>query len=164
MILVTVGTAIPFDRLLRAVDAIPPGEEIIAQTGRSNAPSTRATCIEFLPYDELVAHVRRARVVVAHAGVGSVVTALLHGKRPIVVPRLSRFGETVDDHQLPFARRLHRAGLVTCIEDVDRLPDLLVDGLEHSAVPPQAESGLASELSAYLHTLIATRAREAIPR
>ena len=60
------------------------------------------------PFDELVEHVRRARVVVSHAGVGSVLTALANGKRPVVVPRLHRFGEAVDDHQLPFAPQARR--------------------------------------------------------
>ena len=43
------------------------------------------------------------------------------GKRPIVVPRRLHLGEAVDDHQLPIARRLDATGIVTLLEDADRL-------------------------------------------
>jgi UDP-N-acetylglucosamine transferase subunit ALG13 len=66
---------------------------------------------------------RRARAVVTHAGVGSVMTALLAQKRPIVVPRLRRHGEAVDDHQLGFARRLDEGGLAVLVEDLGRLAE-----------------------------------------
>jgi UDP-N-acetylglucosamine transferase subunit ALG13 len=56
--------------------------------------------------------------VISHAGVGSIMVALSHGKRPIVVPRLERFGEAVDDHQLQVATLLDRAGRVTAVDDL----------------------------------------------
>ena len=118
MILVTVGTLhFPFERLLRAVDELPGDEELVVQSRAPGTRPARARCVEDLPYEELVAEIRRARVVICHAGVGSILTALANGKRPIVVPRLERYGEAVDDHQLAFGRRLGEAGLVTFVED-----------------------------------------------
>ena len=64
-------------------------------------------------------------MVVCHAGVGSIMLARRCGKRPIVVPRRLHLGEAVDDHQLPIARRLHANGVVTLVEDVDRLPEAI---------------------------------------
>lgn len=117
MIVVTVGTnEAPFDRLLAAFDVDRPEEELLVQYGASSVRPRGATCVEFLSYDELVEAIRRARVVVMHAGVGSIMTALANGKRPLVVPRLRRFGEAVDDHQLSLGRRLHDGGLVTLVE------------------------------------------------
>lgn len=118
MILVTLGTLhFPFDRLLRAIDALPGDEELVVQSRAGSFRPPRARWYDDLPYDELVGEIVRARVVVCHAGVGSVLTALAHKKRPVVVPRLQRYGEAVDDHQLPFGRRLAAAGLVTLVED-----------------------------------------------
>ena len=68
-----------------------------------------------------MATIRRARVVVTHAGVGSVMVSLANGKRPVVVPRLKSFGEAVDDHQLQLGRRFAAAGLVTLVEAPDGL-------------------------------------------
>jgi beta-1,4-N-acetylglucosaminyltransferase len=126
VIFVTVGTnEAAFDRLIVALDRIPPGEEVFAQCGSSAHRPARATCVDFLPFEELTDLVRRARIVVTHAGAGSTMVALANGKQPIVVPRLRRYGEAVDDHQLHFARRLAESGLVTMAEDPDNLVDAL---------------------------------------
>jgi UDP-N-acetylglucosamine transferase subunit ALG13 len=123
MIFVTVGTnEATFDRLLAALDGIPAGEELLVQHGPSTVRPAGATCVDYLPFDELVEAVRRARVVVTHAGVGSMLSALANGKRPVVVPRLARFGEAVDDHQVPLGRRLGEQGLVMFVEDPADLP------------------------------------------
>lgn len=118
MILVTVGTnEARFDRMLLTLEATLPDEELLVQHGPSPIRPPGATCVDYLPYEELVYAIRRARVVVTHAGVGSIMTALANGKRPVVVPRLQRFGEAVDDHQVELGRRLHEAGLVTLVEN-----------------------------------------------
>ena len=157
VIFVTLGTHdFPFDRLLRALDRLPGDEELVVQT---RAPGVRPAGARrgstTLPYDELAEDIRRARVVVCHAGVGSVLTALANGKRPVVVPRLARFGEAVDDHQLAFARRLGEAGAVTLVEDVDALPAALAAPPEP---PPAFGAGrLAADLRQTLERLVYSR-------
>ncbi len=150
MIFVTIGTHEPFARLLQALDRFPGDEEIVVQCGLSPVRPTRATCVDFLTYDELVTHVRNARVVVAHAGVGTIMTSIENGKRPVVVPRLARLGEAVDDHQLELARRLDRAGLVTIVENVSMLPDVVSTHDGGSSVDAGAAGGLSRELFEYL--------------
>jgi len=150
MILVTVGTAEPFDRLLRAVADLDGEEPIVVQYGVSTIRPERATCVSFMPFDELVALIRDARVVVTAAGVGTVMTVLAGGKRPIVVPRLKRHGEAVDDHQLAFARRVAEAGLVTIVEDESRLGAAVSDTATASAPPMLGENRLAADLRDYL--------------
>jgi UDP-N-acetylglucosamine transferase subunit ALG13 len=139
MIFVTVGTYdAPFDRLLHALAELPPGEELIVQHGSSAVRPAGALCFDFRPFDEIVAQVRAARVVIAHAGVGSVMIALANGRRPVVMPRLGRFAETSDDHQLAFARRLARAGLVRLVESAAELAAAVA---EDAAPPPLTGSG-----------------------
>lgn len=151
MILVTVGTnEARFDRLLLEIDALPPGEELIVQHGPSHVRPARATCVDYLPFDELVALLRRARVVVTHAGVGSVMTALTNGKRPIVVPRLARYGEAVDDHQLPFAVRLDAAGIVRLVRDPAKLPGALAHDQDVSTSEIRPDRQLVDELRTFL--------------
>jgi UDP-N-acetylglucosamine transferase subunit ALG13 len=127
MIFVTTGTCDPFDRLLSAVDAARFDEELVVQHGVSSVRPADARCVDFLPFGELVELVRSARVVITHAGVGSVLTTLTIGKRPVVVPRLAQAGDAVDDHQLEFARRLAARGLVTLVEDVSKLREAIGD-------------------------------------
>ena len=157
MIFVTVGTnEAPFDRLVRAVEHFPDGEELLVQHGSSSIRPANATCIDYVSFDVLVDHVRRARAVVTHAGIGSMIVALANGKRPIVVPRLQRFGEAVDDHQIPLAHRLAEKGAIQLVESVDLLPDALVE-----AAPSSVEVGddgrLSRELRAHLESLVRGR-------
>jgi UDP-N-acetylglucosamine transferase subunit ALG13 len=148
VIFVTLGTqAFPFDRLLRGLEGV--DEELVVQGGTSTVRPEGATWFDYVEYPELLEHVRRARVVVSHAGVGSVMTVVAEGKRPVVVPRLQRHGEAVDDHQLPLARRLAAAGLVTLVEDAQLLAAALAE------TPPApatlaGEGGIAADLRAYL--------------
>lgn len=118
MILVTVGTnEQPFDRLVRAAAQLETDEPLLVQYGSSRVPHGAGEWVDFLSFEDLAARAREARVVVCHAGVGSIMMARRCGHRPIVVPRRHNLGEAVDDHQLTLARRLELAGAVSLLED-----------------------------------------------
>jgi UDP-N-acetylglucosamine transferase subunit ALG13 len=127
MILVTTGSSgAPFDRLISVIERLEArDEEIVVQHGPSKIRPSGATCVDFLPFERLSELVRTARVVVAHAGVGSILLCLTWGQAPVVVPRQSRYGEVIDDHQLMLARRLVTLGAVTCVEDANHLPEVV---------------------------------------
>ncbi|MDX6476211.1 MAG: hypothetical protein QOH95_1722 [Gaiellaceae bacterium] len=149
MIFATTGTCEPFDRLLQAFDAVELEEELVVQHGISPVRPRGARCIDFLAYAELVELVRSARVVVTHGGVGSVLTALANGKRPIVVPRLAARGEAIDDHQLEFVRKIAAAGVIDLLEDPSDLgARLATTQVGTRGVAPDAR--LVSELRDYL--------------
>lgn len=151
MIFVTVGTnEARFDRLLAALDGLPDGTDLFVQHGPSSIRPAGAACAEYLSFDEIVEKMRAARAVVTHAGVGSVLTALLSGARPIVVPRLQRYGEAVDDHQLEFGQRAERAGLVTLVEDAADLPSAIARHEQSPPPPPRPDERLVQELHGFL--------------
>lgn len=113
MILALVGThEQPFDRLLRAVDELPTDELRVVQTGHSHYAPAACEAHGFLPFDEVKRLMTAASVVITHAGTGSVMLALSLGRKPVVVPRLRRFGEHVDDHQVQLVETLAEDGLV----------------------------------------------------
>lgn len=60
---------------------------------------------------------REARVVACHAGVGTIMTARAVGKTPLVIPRLSRHDEHVDDHQLQIAIEFASHDLIVMLRD-----------------------------------------------
>lgn len=149
MILVTVGTSTtPFDRLLRAVEPLAAGEELVVQHGPSPVRPSGARCVETLPFEELAALVGSARAVVTHAGVGTVLACLGAGRTPVVVPRRAALGEAVDDHQVELGRRLARLGVVTLVEDESEL----AAAVAHAPRAAEAPRGhrLAAELRGYL--------------
>jgi UDP-N-acetylglucosamine transferase subunit ALG13 len=87
--------------------------------------------VPFVSAREAVGYVERARVVVTHAGVGSFLVARRAGHVPVVVPRLHRFDEHVDDHQAELARALERVRELIAVWDVARLAEAV------RAVPPR---------------------------
>jgi UDP-N-acetylglucosamine transferase subunit ALG13 len=162
VIFVTVGTnEAGFDRLLQAVERLP-RRDLVVQCGHGRHRPQNARCVEFMPFAALVEHIRDAQGVITHAGAGSVMVALGQGRTPIVVPRLHRFGEAVDDHQLDFARRLAAKGLVVLVEDPERLVDV---PLSSEPISMQLEdSALADELRTYLDDVVGQRPSSASRR
>jgi UDP-N-acetylglucosamine transferase subunit ALG13 len=154
MIFVTVGTGEqPFDRLLRAFESLSFDEPLVVQRGPSTVEPESAACFDYLPFSEMLAQMQDARVVITHAGVGSVIAALTAGKRPVVVPRRRCFGEAVDDHQVEFARRLADSGLVRLVDDPRDLDDALAKGADDRAVEPaevKEESPLVADIRSYV--------------
>ena len=158
MIVVTVGSnGAPFDRLLRELDGIDATEDMLVQHGPSRIRPKNARCVPFLHFAELEAAVRSARLVVTHAGVGSVLLSLMNGKHPIVVPREARFGEVVDDHQVHFAERLAQDRLVTLVRDPRDLARALDESSHERRAPAPSETrALRTELAGYLRSAISS--------
>lgn len=153
MIFVTIGTSLPFDRLLRTFEALDLGEQVVVQCGSRGCRPAGAVCLGPMPYEILVDHVRRARVVVTHAGAGSVLTCLLNGKKPVVVPRLRIHHEAVDDHQVEFGHRLSDVGLVTLVGDPSELASVL-RAESSKATPVAPDQRLIDELQRYISSCV----------
>lgn len=130
MIFATTGTQLAFPRLMAALDALAPdlGEEIIAQAGPDPDAVAAYPALDIrshltpADYDRTVA---QARVLVAHAGIGTILTARRHGKPLILVPRRHDLGEHRNDHQLATARQVADLEGIHIAWKVGELPALL---------------------------------------
>lgn len=127
-VVVSVGTDHhAFDRLVRWVDDHARrhrGLRFLVQHGHSAAPEVAAGT-PFLPGGDLGEHMRRARVVIAHGGPGTITQARAAGHLPIVVARDPELDEHVDDHQLLFVRRLEEAKRVRACSTPQQLSALI---------------------------------------
>ena len=137
MIFVTLGTQkFQLNRLLRTLDeCVQSGlirDEIIAQTGHSDYTPKHYQCHHLLGRDEFEAHMRKADIVISHSGVGSIITALNYKKPVIVFPRLVKYREHVDDHQVEIARLFAEKGYVLYCGETDDLPTLVEKAKTHS--------------------------------
>ncbi len=125
MIFLTVGTQFPFDRLVKAVDKAAGtngfDEHIVAQIGESSyCPENfeAAPALEKAVFDE---HLSKADSIISHAGMGTIAMALDHRKPLLVMPRLKKYGEVVNDHQLAIAKKFEQLGYLLVaysVEDV----------------------------------------------
>jgi UDP-N-acetylglucosamine transferase subunit ALG13 len=151
MIFVTVGTnETPFDRLLEGIVNFPADEELIVQHGSSHIRPAGAQCVAYLSFDEVVEHVTRARAVVTHAGVGSIIVCLGAGHQPIIMPRRRMHAEAVDDHQVALAERMQVAGLVRVVDDPAALGAAVHVAPRPTAGRARTASRLTSDLDAML--------------
>lgn len=130
MIFVTLGTQDKhFDRLLKAVYKLETDEKIVAQIGstefKSSKPEDKFEIHKFLSNEEFEKYMDEARVVITHAGVGTIIYGLKKHKKMIVAARLKKYGEHVNDHQLQILQTFASEGYIIPLEDFDDLPKLL---------------------------------------
>lgn len=102
MILVTVGTQLPFDRFIEGVDALAAemDEPFIAQIGEGSYLPRHMEWHRFvdpMTFDQFMA---TTRIILSHAGIGTVLNARQRGKPVILFPRRAALGEHRNDHQM----------------------------------------------------------------
>lgn len=130
MILVVLGTQDkPFTRLLEALDAQKNAgliqDEIIVQAGCTKLVTDSMKLFDLLPIDEFDALINDADVIITHAGVGSILSALKKGKRVIACARLAHYGEHTNDHQLQIQDEFARQGYLIGCEDFSKIHEIL---------------------------------------
>ena len=131
MIFASVGTQLPFPRLIDALEALAPdlGEEIMAQTGPLGPEdAARWPHLKLEPSlipERFEALFTAARVVVAHAGIGTILSAKRFGKPLVILPRRHALGEHRNDHQMATARQLEASEGIYVAWDAAEIGPLL---------------------------------------
>jgi UDP-N-acetylglucosamine transferase subunit ALG13 len=156
MIFVTVGAQMPFDRMIRAVDEW--GERktdkhIFAQIGRTAYKPRHMGWAEFLDPPKFRDCVQAASVIVAHAGMGSIITALELGKPILVMPRRGDLAETRNDHQIATAKHFQELGCVAVAFDEKEIIEKL-DQLDQLTSGPRIGSQASPELLTALRQFV----------
>lgn len=156
MIFATVGTQLPFDRMINILDKWSLNQKVtdcFAQVGEQGVhPKSLAYSATLTPL-QFAKHIANCKVIVSHAGMGTILTALQHQKPIIVMPRLAKYGEHRNDHQLATISNLeNRAGIHVARDEaelvclLDKL-SFLGAGTDPSSV---AEPGLLSAVSSFI--------------
>jgi len=150
LIFVTIGGFRAFDRLVCQMDRIAGEVEdrVIMQIGFTEYEPTNCQWRRFMSRTEMEEACADARLIIAHAGTGSILTALEHNKPLVLVPRLKAFGEVLDDHQLEIAREMGRRG-VTVVYDIGNLQAAIRDA-KPAPPAPAAGTTLIERLKEYL--------------
>lgn len=120
---------LPFTRLLKEVDhLIETGiitDQVVAQIGHTKYRSKQMQMHKFLTYEQMDQYYSQADLIITHAGTGSVLTGLQKGKTVIAAPRLKKYGEHNDDHQLQLIEAFERQGHILAWSGSERL-ELLI--------------------------------------
>lgn len=135
MIFITVGTHTQqFNRLLEKIDELVGNrtikEKVVAQIGYSTYKPKHYSYFKFAEEDRIQELFANSRLIITHAGAGSIITGLIHKKSLIVVPRLAKFGEHVNDHQLEIATAFELQRKVLVCRSIDDLPKMIKRGFK----------------------------------
>lgn len=126
MIFVTVGSQkFQFNRLLIEIDRLIEErvitEEVFAQIGYSDYKPKNYRFKEFLDRDEFTYVMNKCDKVITHGGTGAIIGAVKRGKKVIAVPRLAKYGEHVDDHQLQIINEFNKINIIKSINEMKEI-------------------------------------------
>ncbi|NTW23651.1 MAG: glycosyl transferase family 28 [Lentimicrobium sp.] len=155
-IFVVVGTQEPFDRLIKAIDdwVVRNGHsDVFAQI--SNAPYIPKgfESTDFISPELFDQKFMEADLIVSHAGMGTIISALRHSKPIIVMPRLAKYHEHRNDHQLATARSFGKLGYVKDVYDSAGLYAAL-DNSKTMKPAPKIGSAASEQLLTFLKLFI----------
>ena len=143
----------PFERLVKEMDRIAGevDEQVVMQVGATEYEPKNCDYFRFMPRKDIEGFYADARVIVCHAGGGSILTALQRDKPLVLVPRIKSYGEVFDDHQLEIAKQMESRG-VTVVYDISNLKSAI--GNANIGVPKLGGGGnLVGALKEYLDRL-----------
>lgn len=126
MILVLVGTQKQdFSRLFKEIENSSnlKDEEIIAQSGYTKYESDKIKFIPFMKREELIELIKKADFIICHGGVGTIFDSLYENKKVLAVPRLKKYKEHVNDHQIEVCSKLQEEGYILYFVDGENFDD-----------------------------------------
>ena len=137
MIFVILGTQDKkFPRLLEAIQKkinegqIDKKEEIIVQAGSTKYKSNDMKIFDYIPISQFEDYIEKADLIICHAGVGTILTALKKNKKIIAAARLKQYGEHVNDHQLQILDNFKNKGYILALENFDEIDNLIKQAQE----------------------------------
>lgn len=148
VIFASVGSMMPFERFVRAVDAwaaANPGRGVFLQIGRGEYEPRHAPWTRIMSHDEYTRRLRECRLFVAHVGMGSILQGLKERKQMLLLPRLRSEREHTTDHQLHTATRFRTAPGMRIVDDVAALHAAMSELIERPLAPADDISEFATQ-------------------
>lgn len=133
MVFISVGTQKQdFRRLFHLVEdsKILENQRIIAQAGYTDYKSDKIEIFKFMDNDTYKKYMSESDIVICHGGVGTIFDALYNSKKILAVPRLAKYKEHVNDHQIEICDELEKEGYLLYLKEFDVFDDILKKLLE----------------------------------
>lgn len=128
--------------MIREVERLADDHQIIVQTGHSQYTSNKMELFDFMTPEKLKVLYEKADYIITHAGAGSIFQAIKDGKKTIAVPRLKKYDEHVDDHQLQLASKLQDMQYLLTFNDGDEIVETFDKLKEFKPKPYRLEGNL----------------------
>lgn len=150
-----------FDRLVKGVDKLKDNnvitEEVIAQIGSGSYKPTNLKVIEYCSPAEFEDIMAKSRVIITHAGIGTIMQSVKLAKLVVVVPRQAELGECSDNHQWATAEQLEKEGKILVAYEISELPDKLEQAENFIPAKEKSEQGIIQAVEKFLEKLAAKK-------
>lgn len=126
----------PFNRLIEALNALVEKglykpEEIVMQSSIYEEVEPKFTHYELIPAEQFEELIDKAELVITHSGVNSIISCMKRKKPLVIVPRLKKYGEHVDNHQVEIAELMKQKFDVVVVEDLSKLEEAIDEAKHH---------------------------------
>lgn len=156
MIFVTVGTHyMGFDRLIKKMDEIAAeiDEDVVMQIGYTEYEPVNAEWFKFKGTDDIKEYYRKADLIIAHAGAGTLLDSLSFKKSVVAVPRRKKYGEHIDDQQLELTDVLEKSERVLAVYDIEYLDSAIKKALITENTTLKTDKTLTTYLNEFIRGL-----------
>ncbi len=160
MIFVTVGSQLPFDRMIEAIDEVAPllqGKEIIAQVEGSNYTPKHFKTLAYIAPADYKSYINNAELVISHAGTGTILSVSQMKKPLIVFPRLGNLRETRNNHQMATCKMLESLCNLQVAYNKDELREKIQSYLKGELpimeeISPYASDQMLNSIKSFIET------------
>jgi UDP-N-acetylglucosamine transferase subunit ALG13 len=146
-----------FDRLVQAVDDFVQrkiiSEKVIAQVGSGTYKPKHLASIDYCSPTEFIDYLEKSKVVIAHAGVGTIGQAIKLEKPIVVVPRKAELGECSNNHQWTTAKQLEEEGKILAAYEISELPDKLQQARSFVSAKKQMDNEIIQTIEKFIDEL-----------
>ena len=155
MILVLCGTQKQsFARMIDEAKKLADEHEVIVQAGHTEYKSDKMEIFDFISSSQLEILYDKAQYIITHAGAGSMFSAIKSKKKTIVFPRMQKYGEHVDDHQLQLATKLANLGYLLVFHDSDEMIQMFEKLKKFNPLPYTLEGSIPTLIDEELEKML----------
>ena len=164
MIFLTIGTwRVGYDRLVEAIDKLIGSgvitDEVIAQTGYGSYEPKNMTVMDFCSPEEFANLISRAKLMISHAGMGTIIEAVKRAKPIVVIPRKPNLGEIDNDHQFTTAKQLEAEGKILVAYEISDLPAKLEKAKTFVPAHGQINHGVIDAVQQFIDNIAAKKGK-----
>lgn len=142
-----------FDRLMDAVlnSNFIKENDVYMQLGYTTGNYQGVHVQQYYSEDELLKQIELADLIITHAGVGAIVSSLKLNKKTIVVPRLGKYKEQNNDHQVQIMNRYNQLGYIIALEDLEKIDESVLSASQFIPKPYVADKqGIINEIAEFI--------------
>ena len=143
----------PFYRLLKKVDQLKADkiiDDVFLQIGYSDYQPKYCSYEKFVGFNKFQDLIKQSEIIITHAGAGSLINILSHDKPAVVIPRMKKYDEHTNDHQIQLTKELDKQGRIIAVYEIETLGDAVDKARNFQPQKQRNSSNVVELIEGYL--------------